>query len=311
MTRPVIASSLPAAFNDGLAAHCARPRVVALTGAPWDVPPEAQALFTYQSQWRIAPAAPPRGWPFGLCWIQVASAGVDTLPDWVHAVPLITRAAGAHAPAIAEYVIGAVFAHEKRIARGAVASPLDWRPEPRGRIVGKRLGVAGLGEIGRETARLGIALGMEVAAVSRSGRPMGGVRLVDAIEALLAWADHLVLALPLTPATRGVIDANALASARRGLHLINIARGALIDDAALIAALDGGQLAAATLDVTEPEPPPAGHPFYSHPAIRLTPHISGAVEDSDARMIAAILANFGRWLDGEPLRGVIDRQAGY
>ncbi|MCA0338746.1 MAG: hypothetical protein LCH99_03345, partial [Proteobacteria bacterium] len=92
---------------------------------------------------------------------------------------------------------------------------------------------------------------------------------------------------------------------------INIARGSMIDDAALLQALDDRRLSGATLDVTSPEPLPAGHRLYTHPAVRLTPHISGAVDDADARMSAVVLANFDCWLHGRPLRGVVNPATGY
>lgn len=311
MTSLMLASSLPAPFTDALRAHPACPQVVTVEGQPWNVPRGARALFTYQSHWKNAPDEAPAGWPFDLEWIQMASAGVDTLPGWAYSVPVVTRAAGAHALAIAEYAIAAVFGHEKRIYPGVVRSPQTWRQDSRGSIAGKHFGVAGLGEIGREAARLALSLGMRVGAINRRGRRMDGAEPMDSLEALLGWSDHLLLALPLTPQTRGIINAESLRAARPGLHLINIARGALIDDAALIAALDSGRLSGATLDVTTPEPPPEGHPFYTHPLIRLTPHISGAVEDSDARMIATLIDNLTAWLDCRTPRGVVEPAIGY
>lgn len=307
----ILASSLPEAFGAALAGHSSGSEVRRIAGRPWEVPPGARALFTYQSQWKAAPAEAPPGWPFALEWVQVASAGVDTFPAWVHRVPLVTRAAGVHARPIAEYVIGAVFAHEKGFWRGSVAGPAAWAPHTLGSVAGKTLGIAGVGEIGRDCARLALALGMNVCGMTRGGALPPGVAPAGTFEALMAASDHLVLALPLTAATRGIVNAQTLAHARPGLHLINIARGAMIDEDALIAALDAGRLSAATLDVTAPEPPPAGHPFYSHPAVRLTPHHSGAVEDLDARMAAALVANLDAWLAGRPLRGRVHPAAGY
>ena len=122
----------------------------------------------------------------------------------------------------------------------------------------------------------------------------------------MAASDHLVLALPLTEETRGVVNAEMLATAKPGLHLINVARGPLIDQEALVAALDAGTIAAATLDVATPEPLPAGHPFYSHPAIRLTPHVSGMSEDNEDRLTARLLDNLDRFLEGKPVPGIVD-----
>ncbi|MGA1860645.1 NAD(P)-dependent oxidoreductase [Azospirillum sp. 11R-A] len=120
-----------------------------------------------------------------------------------------------------------------------------------------------------------------------------------------------MLALPLTAATRGLVGAGLLAQAKAGLHLVNVARGALVDQDALLAAIDSGRIANATLDVTDPEPLPAGHPFYRHPAIRLTPHVSWSAPDFDRRLADRILANLDAYARGEPLRDVVDAATGY
>jgi phosphoglycerate dehydrogenase-like enzyme len=311
MMSPRLASTLPDLLTDALRGHPAAPEILRPSGRPWDVPRGVRALFAYQSHWKGAPAEPPAGWPFDLEWLQIASAGVDTLPAWVHGVPLVCRAAGVHAPAIAEYVIGAVFAHEKRFWTGAVNRSEGWVPYETGSVVGRRLGIAGLGAIGREIARLSLSIGMSVSGLSRTGASMDGVRAVPDLARLLAESDHLVVALPLTADTRGIVDARALQAAKHGLHLINIARGAIVDQPALLAALDAGRLAAATLDVTDPEPLPAGHPFYTHPANRLTPPVSGAVAENDRRMADMLVANLDAWLAGRPLRGRVTPGLGY
>jgi phosphoglycerate dehydrogenase-like enzyme len=137
------------------------------------------------------------------------------------------------------------------------------------------------------------------------------VRFAPDFPALIAEADHLVLALPLTARTRHILDAAALALAKPTLHVVNVARGGLINDDALLAALDEGRIAAASLDVTEPEPPPAGHPYYSHQKVRLTPHISWADKTSAERLNDKIIANFEHYLRGEPLEDIVDPVRGY
>ena len=309
--RLVIASSLTEQHNEWLAAHPSRPEVIVLA-TPWDVPENAEALFTYQTQWRAAPAARPAGWFGGLKWIQVASAGVDTFPPWFFEGPPVTRGLGVQAPAIAEYVLSAIFAHEKRFWDIRVHSRGDWRHRDLGGIAGKALGIAGFGAIGAEIATRVLPLGMRIKALTRS-RPIevAGVEQAASFDELVATSDHLVLALPLTPQTRCMVDRDRLAAARRGLHLINVARGAIIDDAALLEALDTGRVGAATLDVTSPEPLPDGHPFYGHPRIRLTPHVSGQSEDLEQRLSARLLDNLEKYLFGRPLQGIVDVEHRY
>jgi phosphoglycerate dehydrogenase-like enzyme len=140
---------------------------------------------------------------------------------------------------------------------------------------------------------------------------MDGVKRVGGFADLLAGSDHVVLAMPLTEETRGIVDRSALRAARPGFHLVNVARGALIDDAALIEALDADSSAAATLDVTSPEPLPANHPFYRHPSIRLTPHISGSCEDGEERLSAFLARNLSRFVRREPLEGIVDPTLAY
>lgn len=154
---------------------------------------------------------------------------------------------------------------------------------------------------------------MQVTALRRSAAPLGepGVAQARSLPELLAQVDHLVLALPITAESRHVINAEALAHARPGLHLVNIARGALVDQQALLQALDSGRLGAATLDVTDPEPLPAGHPLYTHPRVRLTPHISWAAGEVQAATADKFIAQLTRYLQGEPLADLVDGRRGY
>ncbi|EUC00016.1 Phosphoglycerate dehydrogenase [Rhizobium sp. CF080] len=307
-----IASSLPPVQNEYLASHHARPEVIALTGAAWEVPLEAEALFTFQTQWRHAPKEKPAGWPFNLKWIQVGSAGVDTFPVWAYEVPLITRGRGVQAPMIGEYVIGAIFAHEKQFWDQRVTDRAGWQPTMLGAVSGKTLGIAGFGAIGTEAARLALALGMKVVALTRSSKiDMVGVESIADLDGLMALSDHLVIAMPQTPQTERIFNAERFANAKPGLHVINVARGILIDDEALVAAIDGGRISAATLDVTMPEPPPEGHPFYSHPRIRLTAHVSGGSEDADKRLARYLAKNLDDYLAGNPVTGVVEYTRGY
>lgn len=307
----VIMSGLGAIQNQRLAEHPSRPTVIPVGDRPlWDVPPEVDVLMTFMRPWGKAPKGVPPGWPGNLRWVQVGSAGVDIFPSWFFTAPVITCGRGIQTPPMAEYVLAAIFAHEKGFWNIRAKSLADWHAVKLYDVAGKTVGIAGLGAIGSEVAVRALAIGMKVKALVRSGAP-AGIETVSSIEQLMAGCDHLVLTLPSTPQTRHIINKQSVAAARPGLHLINVARGALIDDVALLEAIDTGKIAAATLDVTDPEPLPEGHPFYSHPAIRLTPHVSGQSEGFEDRLTAKIIGNLDRFLAGEPLTDIVDRERGY
>ena len=124
-------------------------------------------------------------------------------------------------------------------------------------------------------------------------------------------ADHLVLAAPVTPATRHAVDADLLAQVKPGLHLVNVARGALVDHEALRTALDDGRVARASLDCVEPEPLPAGHWLYTHPRVRLSAHISWSAPEALEELILPFVENLRRYRAGEPLEGIVDLEQGY
>src|SRR5262249_2924274 len=128
---------------------------------------------------------------------------------------------------------------------------------------------------------------------------------------LVATADHVVLAAPATRETRHLLDARAFAAMKRGMHVVNVARGALVDQDALRAALDDGTVAMASLDAVEPEPLPAGHWMYAHPRVRLSPHVSWNMPGAAELLLDAFIDNLRRWRDGRPLTGVVDPEAGY
>jgi len=299
-------------------------RVRVLDGAasaPWTLAGEADVLLTGpRNGWRDAPRNAPPGWPGRLRWVHTASAGIDFYPSWLLEVPQVTCSRGVAAVPIAEFVLHALLEQVKQLAGRRVASPGAWRDEfaradgsPLGSLSGQQLGLLGYGAIGREVARRARAFGMRVMALRRGNAPIedAGVQTARSLHELLASSDHLVLALPATDATHKIINAEALAHARPGLHLVNIARGSLVDHGALLAALDAGRLSAATLDVVDPEPPPPGHALYTHPRVRLTPHISWSAGDVGAATTHKFLDNLARHLAGQPLLDVVDPARGY
>ncbi|MBB2205828.1 NAD(P)-dependent oxidoreductase [Gluconacetobacter takamatsuzukensis] len=290
--------------------------------APWDVA-GADILVTGPfAAWKNAPADPPPGWGRGPRWVQIVSAGVDAFPDWLLRDRVVTCGRGNAAVPIAEYVLAALLLHEKRFDALRPASAAEWRAQAGplqrgvtlGSLEGRTVGLAGYGAIGHAVAARARAFGMRVLAWRSRPWTAEETALVEpaaSLGELAARADHLVLALPLTARTRNIVDGPLLAGAKPGLHLVNVARGGLVDEAALLAALDAGRIGAATLDVTSQEPLPDGHPFYRHPRVRLTPHVSWSGPEVAAAGTRRIEENIARFLAGEPLLDVVDPVRGY
>ncbi|MEO7248578.1 MAG: glyoxylate/hydroxypyruvate reductase A [Novosphingobium sp.] len=176
----------------------------------------------------------------------------------------------------------------------------------------RRVGVMGLGELGRAALAALAPHGFRLSGWSRTTQQIGGVACFNGatgFDAFLGQCDILVCLLPLTDDTRGILCRNTFAKLPKGARLINVARGGHLVQSDLLAALDSGQLEAAILDVTDPEPLPDGHPFYRHPAIFLTPHISGVTRKETA--VHVLIDNLRRELAGQPLLGEVDRTRGY
>jgi len=275
-------------------------------------------------------AAAPR-----LRWIQLPVAGVERMvtPAMLARGIAITTFSGVTAPNIAEHVLAMMFAFARNLP--ILLRQQDrhiWRegetvPDPATRgasrtmwppvfeLGGQTLGVVGLGAIGDALAQRAHGIGMRVIATRwrPDSLPPHVARLLDpdALPALLAEADHVALCVPLTAATRGIVGAAELARMKRTAYLYNTGRGALIDQDALIAALQNGTIAGAGLDVTTPEPLTADSALWDLPNVLITAHTSGATPRHWERGIALILDNVRRFLADEPLRNVYDPGAGY
>jgi phosphoglycerate dehydrogenase-like enzyme len=250
-----------------------------------------------------------------LKWLQAMGAGVDwALVPELPAHVTVTRAPGIFAPWMREYALGWLLWVTQRTETYRSAQRerrWDQRVAPT-RLAGATLAVVGLGDIGRVIARGARALGLRVVGVSRSGRAAPGVDRVYRTAQLaraLGEADFVVVVLPLTGATRGLIDARALAAMRPGAWLMNIGRGPVVDERALLAALDGRRIAGAILDVFATEPLPPDHPLWRHDNVVVTPHIAGP--DVPEEMAPLFNDNLARYLAGRPLRHVVDRRRGY
>ncbi len=313
---PVIVNQGGSDLAQRLAAHWSAPRVIAHPkGAPpWEIPPEADVLITQPYPWLATPApdAAPPSWPYNLRFIQALSTGVDSFPSWLFKAPAVACARGVAAIPISEFVLAAILNFEKDFAAIRVHSPAQWKKRPLGALAGRTLGIAGYGAIGRAIAARAQPFGMRILALRRGeGTLDANVERAADFAALAAQADHLALTLPLTAQTQGLVNASALARAKSNLHIINVARGKLVDQDALLAALDEGRIAGATLDVTDPEPPPEGHPFYAHPKIWLTPHISWGDAKAADRAAEKALANLDRYVRGDPIEDLVDPARGY
>ena len=252
-----------------------------------------------------------------LRWAQAMSAGVEgwlALPDLPAGLTL-TCARGTHTESMPENIIGALF-HVAKPYAAAVESQKSakWVYTVAQPLTGKTLGILGLGAIGQEVARIAAALNMRVIGTRRRPRPMPHVAEVlppERTDEVLAESDFVLLLLPATPDTDNFIDARRLSRMKPGAWLLNFGRGHIIKDDDLIAALTQKRIAGALLDVFRQEPLPSGHPFWTTEGIIVLPHIGGPHPQRDSFVARLFVDNLRRFLDGEPLKEVVDRAAGY
>ena len=252
-------------------------------------------------------------------WVQARNAGAGEQLGAALALDAgalrdvtVTSVSGIHALALAEFALFGLLAFAKRLPelerdKAARAWP-EIKPTMRA-LAGRTVLVLGLGAIGLELGRMAGALGMRVLGVKRTPGPVAGVDEVaapDRLGELAARADALVVTLPGTDATRGMVDAAVLAALRPGAVVVNVGRGAVIDEPALVAALRAGRLAGACLDVFAREPLPADSPLWGLDNVILCPHVAARTEDEDARAVDVFAANLRRRLAGEPLANRVD-----
>ena len=265
-----------------------------------------------------------QAWPHArdLRWIHHGGAGVDPLlfPEFVRSPVLLTNSGGVFDRAIAEYVLGLVLAFAKDLPRTLeLQRRREWRHRETERLDGRTVLVVGAGRIGSEIGRLLGGAGMRVLGVARRARPAAvspdaafeRVAGIADLHAVLPEADYVVLSLPLTAETRGFIGAAALARMKPAARLINVGRGAVVDEAALVQALRSRRIAGAALDVFADEPLPADHPFWDLPGVIVSPHMSGDFVGWPVAVSGLFVENFRRWRTGEPLLNVVDKERGY
>jgi phosphoglycerate dehydrogenase-like enzyme len=283
--------------------------------------PEADIAFTPSVDRDIFPSLT------RLRWIQSPAVGVGHLlyPEMLASDVVLTSPGGIRARSIAEHVLGVSLALARQL-------PLTLRHQSRhewiqheleagGRstihtLRGARLGIVGLGAIGAEVARLAAPFGFRVSAIRRRNDntlPEGVEEVLtpDRLPTLLAQSDVLVLCAPLTAETRDLIGRREIAQMKRGALLINVGRGKLVVDEAVIEGLQSGQLGGAALDVFAHEPLDPASPYWDLPNVIVTPHTSGAMEDYFTPLVALFSENLRRFERGEPLLNIVDKTVGY
>jgi len=259
-----------------------------------------------------------------LRWAHSGTAGVGaTLPQLRGTGIILTNSAAIHAEPLADWAIAAVAYFARGLDRMVAAQRArrwakeDFTDAPREReLRDLRMGVFGIGGLGGAVARRGVALGMHVAGVRRRperGGPPGvaWVGKPDDVARLAAESDVLVLAAPQTGSSKGAISRDILARLPTNAIVINLSRGALLDEAALLELLDAGRLRGAALDVFAVEPLPADHPFWSHSRVLVSPHTAAVTDRFWERETGLIVENIRRYLAGAPLANVVDLEAGY
>ena len=254
-------------------------------------------------------------------WVHTTGAGVDRLlTSSLFGVERITvtNSSGVSAAAIGEYILMSMLLLAKLAPRYLRQQQTHlWQRHRGASLRGQTLGIIGLGAIGEEAARRARAFEMRVIGIRRSVSSPSAGEFVDrllppsSLPELLGESDHIVVSVPLTAETQRLIGEQELRAMKPSAYLINVARGRVVDPAALLRALQGGWIAGAALDVHDPEPLPPESPFWDLENVIITPHISGSADRHNERITDLFCDNLRRYLAGEPLRNVVDRSKGY
>jgi len=281
-----------------------------------DALPGAQVLLL----WDFRSDALADRWEYAdsLRWIHIVAAGVDRLlfDELIASEVAVTNAQGIFDRPIAEFVLASILARAKQTRESHdLQLRQQWQHRETASIAGDTVLIVGTGAIGREIAGLLRAVGMQVRGAGRSPRTgdpdFGAVLASDRLVEHAGWADHLVVAAPLTDRTRGLVDAEVFTAMKPTAHLINVGRGPIVDEIALLKALRGKQIAAASIDVFADEPLPADSPAWSTPGLIITPHMSGDVVGWRDALARQFVRNAQRWMDGAPLVNVVDKRLGF
>jgi phosphoglycerate dehydrogenase-like enzyme len=261
-----------------------------------------------------------QAWPqrHHIRWLQVASVGVDAVlfPELVASDVVLTNTKGVLDDPMAEYTIALMLALGKDLPRTLeLQRERTWKFREPALMRGRRVLVVGVGGIGTAIGKYAAAIGMEVVGVGRrartAGPPFGRIAGASELPRLVPEADYVVLAVPLTSQTRGIFSGELIGKMRPSAFLINIARGQVVDEAALIKALRERRIAGAALDVFQTEPLPPEHPFWALPNVIVSPHMSADVPESTQWTIDLFVKNLDRFRRGEPLLNVVDKRLGF
>jgi phosphoglycerate dehydrogenase-like enzyme len=312
-------ASMPSA--DTLRAALPDDRIVAVRGDELGPAADADAAFGGFSAERLRAvlAGVPK-----LRWVHTFSAGVDRhVPEMArYERVLLTNNSGAYDVPIAEHVIAMIFAAAKRVPEHLAAQGRhEWQREvPHAEVRDATLVILGMGSIGSELARLGCGVGMRVIGVRRDATHRGTRPSTEGVDRIVSTdrfaevareADYLAVTAALTPQTRGMVSAEVMRALKPTAWVINIARGPIVDEAALAVALKEKRIGGAALDVFDTEPLPADSPLWSVDNAILTPHVSNSSPKVRERSLALVAENVRRFKAGEPLLNLVDRAAGY
>jgi len=254
-------------------------------------------------------------------WVHNRSAGLDGIlfPEMVASPVPLTNGSGVFSPSLGEFALASILYFAKDLRRMIRSQEADrWEQFDITEITGQTVGIVGYGDIGRAVATRVRAMGMRVLAVKRHGPPIYNVDPLvsqiyapDRLHEMLPQCDYVVVSAPLTPETKGMIDTAAFGAMKPTAVLINVGRGPVVDEPALISALSMNIIKGAALDVFDKEPLPAGHPFYSLQNVLLSPHCADHTPDWLERAMQFFIDQFGRYAKGEPLLNIVDKHLGY
>jgi phosphoglycerate dehydrogenase-like enzyme len=314
--RVLLWTDTPGPYTDAIANAGLSAQVAVEAIARKDTPTQAQradteVMLAWGAPRGLLPAMPK------LRWAQALTAGVE---GWLALADLparltLTCARGTHRDSMPENILGALF-HLTKPYAAVVQDQKEhkWTRRMAQPLNGKTLGILGLGAVGQEVARLASALRMRVIGTKRRPETIAGVEQVfppERTSDVLAQSDFVLLLLPATPDTENFINTRTLSQMKPSAYLLNFGRGHLVADADLVAAVKEKRIAGAVLDVFRQEPLPPEHPFWSTGDILVLPHIGGGHPRRDAIVAQLFSENLGRFLDGKPLKEVVDRNAGY
>jgi phosphoglycerate dehydrogenase-like enzyme len=315
-TRILLWTDQPAPYTAAIEAAGLGPRVAISTLKRSEQP--CPALFAETEAmlaWGAGPGLLPQFQK--LRWAQALTAGVEM---WLALADLprdltLTCARGTHGESMPENILGAVFSIAKPFMAMAESQQRGkWERQVAVPLAGATLGILGVGAIGAKLASMASAVGMRVVGTRRSAGALPGIAEIfppEKTDQVLAQADYVVLLLPATAETENFMNATRLGYMKASAWLLNFGRGGAIEDAALIAAVGEKRIGGAILDVFREEPLPAAHPFWTTPGIRVLPHMGGMHPRRDTVVARLFAENLGRFLDGRPLREVVDRAIGY